>query len=75
MTFSDNPDPTPPDDTASLSAVVIPLLKGVLYRSDDTALWSALLLLQGRARDHVGVLGLDLMVDEAEGYAFLRSRA
>ncbi len=75
MTFSDNPDPTPPDDTASLSSVVIPLLKGVLYRSDDAALWSALLLLQGRARDHVGVLGLDLMVDEAEGYAFLRSRA
>ncbi len=75
MTFSDNPDPAPPDDTASLSGVVIPLLKGVLYRSDDAALWSALLLLQGRVRDHVGVLGLDLMVDEAEGYAFLRSRA
>jgi len=26
-------------------------------------------------RDHVAVLGLELMVDEAEGYAFLRSRA
>jgi hypothetical protein len=60
--------------TADLSAVLIPLLKGVSYRADDAAHWSALLHLQGRVRDHVTVLGLELMLDEAEGYAFLRSR-
>jgi hypothetical protein len=60
---------------AELSAVLIPLLKGVSYRADDAAHWNALLQLQGRVRDHVAVLGLELMVDEAEGYAFLRSRA
>jgi hypothetical protein len=60
---------------AELSAVLIPLLKGVSYRADDAAQWNALLQLQGRVRDHVAVLGLELMVDEAEGYAFLRSRA
>ena len=59
---------------ADLSAVVVPLLKGVTYRADDAAHWHALLQLQGRVRDHVAVLGLDLMLDEAEGYAFLRSR-
>jgi len=59
--------------TADLSAVLIPLLKGVSYRADDAAHWSALLHLQGRVRDHVAVLGLELMLDEAEGYAFLRS--
>ena len=59
---------------ADLSAVVIPLLKGVIYRADDAAHWSTLLQLQGRVRDHVAVLGLELMLDEAEGYAFLRSR-
>ena len=59
---------------AELSAVLIPLLKGVTYRTDDAAHWSALLQLQGRVRDHVAVLGLELMLDEAEGYAFLRSR-
>ena len=59
---------------AELSAVLIPLLKGVTYRADDAAHWSALLQLQGRVRDHVAVLGLELMLDEAEGYAFLRSR-
>jgi len=60
--------------TADLSAVLIPLLKGVSYRADDAAHWSALLHLQGRVRDHAAVLGLELMLDEAEGYAFLRSR-
>ena len=33
-----------------------------------------MLQLQARVRDHVAVLGLELMLDEAEGYAFLRSR-
>jgi hypothetical protein len=59
---------------ADLSAVVVPLLKGVTYRADDAAHWHALLQLQGRVRDHVAVLGLELTLDEAEGYAFLRSR-
>ena len=57
-----------------LSAVVVPLLKGVLYRDEDATRWSALLQLQGAVRDYVEVLGLQLSVDEAEGYAFLRSR-
>ena len=60
--------------TPELSAVVVPLLKGVIYRDDDPSRWSALLDLQGRVRDHVAVLGLELTLDEAEGYAFLRSR-
>ena len=73
------PSPTdeallPGNTAADLSSVLIPLLKGVSYRADDAAHWSALLNLQGRVRDHVAVLGLELLIDEAEGYAFLRSR-
>jgi hypothetical protein len=41
---------------------------------DDAALWGALLNLQARVRDYVAVLGLTLSLDEAEGYAYLRSR-
>ena len=63
-------DSTP---THELSAVLVPLFKGVTYRADDPAHWHALLQLQGRVRDHVAVLGLALSLDEAEGYAFLRS--
>jgi hypothetical protein len=56
-----------------LTAVVVPLLKGVLYRDEDPGLWAALLKLQPRLRDYMAVLALDVRVDEAEGYAFLRS--
>jgi hypothetical protein len=57
-----------------LSALVVPLLKGVIYQEADAGLWNALLNLQPRVRDYVAVLGLELVLDEAEGYAFLRSR-
>lgn len=57
-----------------LSSLVVPLLKGVLYREEDATQWAALMQLQPRVRDYVAVLALDLVVDEAEGYAFLRSR-
>lgn len=67
-------DPQPTIPSADLSTVLIPLLKGVTYRADDAVHWQALLQLQGRVRDHVAVLGLELTLDEAEGYAFLRSR-
>lgn len=63
-----------PAPAADLSAVLVPLLKSVTYRADDAAHWHALLELQGRVRDYVAVLGLELTLDEAEGYAFLRSR-
>ncbi len=63
------------DSTADLSAVSIALLRGVVYREDDPARWQELLRLQSRVRDYVYVLGLELLVDEAEGWAFLRQRS
>ncbi|MBU4337791.1 MAG: DUF4194 domain-containing protein [Actinobacteria bacterium] len=57
-----------------LSTLAITLLRGVLYREEDEKLWGALLNLQPRVRDYVAVLNLDLVLDEAEGYAFLRSK-
>ena len=58
----------------ALSGVVVPLLKGVVYRENDATLWNALVHGQARVRDYVAVLGLELALDEAEGHAFLRSR-
>lgn len=60
--------------TRELSSVVVFLLKGVLYRDENPGVWGLLLHLQASVRDYVTVLGLELMLDEAEGYAFLRSR-
>jgi hypothetical protein len=65
------PTPAP---TADLSVLLISLLKSVLYRGSDERLWAGLLNLQARVRDYVAVLNLDLVLDEAEGYAFLKSR-
>jgi hypothetical protein len=63
------------DHPADLSVLAIHLLKGVIYRDSDEGLWSGLLNLQTRVRDYMAVIGLELVLDEAEGYAFLRSRA
>jgi hypothetical protein len=49
-------------------------MKGVVDAEGDPAGWQALLALHARVRDYVAVLGLDLIVDEAEGYAFLRQQ-
>jgi hypothetical protein len=57
-----------------LSQLMIHLLKGVLYREDDERLWATLLRLQARVREQAAVLLLDLVLDEAEGHAFLKSR-
>jgi len=59
---------------ADLSVLLIGLLKSVLYRDGDERQWVALLNLQARVRDYVAVMNLDLVLDEAEGYAFLKSR-
>lgn len=66
---------SPPAASApEISSLIVPLLKGVLYQENDAGQWNALLQLQSRVRDYVAVLGLELVLDEAEGYAFLRSR-
>ncbi len=57
-----------------LGRALVPLMKGVVYKDADSRAWDTLLNLQPRVQDHVAVLGLELMLDEAEGYAFLRTR-
>lgn len=70
MTVTTAPRRGEPD----LSVVVTQLMKGVLYRDVHESQWTQLLRLQSQVRDYVGVIGLAVVVDEAEGYAYLRSR-
>ncbi|NTV61535.1 MAG: DUF4194 domain-containing protein [Chlorobiaceae bacterium] len=58
----------------NLSHVVVTLLKGVVYQEENPSLWNSLLNLQATVRDYITILGLELILDEAEGYAFLRSQ-
>lgn len=62
-------------DDDRLGQVVVALFQGVLYRESAELQWQALLDLQARVRDYCGVIGLELILDEAEGYAYLRQRA
>jgi hypothetical protein len=57
-----------------LSQAVTHLMKGVVYRDTHEKAWRHLLALQSQVRDYVAVLGLLVVIDEAEGYAFLRQR-
>lgn len=57
-----------------LPLVVTSLMKGVVYRDTHEKAWRHLLQLQNQVRDHVATIGLVVVVDESEGYAFLRSR-
>ena len=57
-----------------LSVAVTQLMKGAVYRDTHDRAWNHLLQLQSQIRDHVAVLGLQVVIDEAEGYAFLRQR-
>lgn len=57
-----------------LPGIVTKLFKGVVYAETDEKVWQSLLALTSHVRDYVAVLGLNLILDESEGYAFLRSR-
>lgn len=66
--------PTVRHSELDLSLVVTSLLRGVVEASSSPVVWRHLLGLQADVRDYVAVLGLTLVLDEGEGYAFLRSR-
>jgi len=58
----------------SLSLAVIPLMKGVVYRDGNDIAWQHVRQQQAQVRDYVDTLGLQVVIDEAEGYAYLRQR-
>lgn len=68
-----NDEWTGDEPESELSAVVVPLLKGALYAEASPAQWRSLIHLQARVQDYLRVLGLTLVLDEAEGYAFVKS--
>ena len=57
----------------ALSVPVVHLLKaGVLYKSDAPAVWEQITAHQTAIGDFLRVIGLDVVVDVAEGYAYTR---
>lgn len=64
-------NPQPPQ----LSPVIIHLLKGILFRQQQPVLWNNLLSLQSQVLDYVKIIGLELEINETEGYAWLKQSA
>jgi Domain of unknown function (DUF4194) len=55
-----------------LGPVIVHLMRGVVYRDQHEKVWQALMALQAAAIDYLRVIGIELEVDEAEGYAYLK---
>lgn len=60
--------------TPQFQKLLINLLQGVIYQNEQAELWLHLLSHQAPLQDYVHILGLQLIIDEAEGYAYLRQR-
>ena len=60
------------NNQSRLSHVLIHLMKSVLYSDQRPNLWQDLMNLQAAVMDYVRPLGLELVTDESEGYAYLR---
>jgi hypothetical protein len=59
---------------SDISRPLVALMKGVVFKENDPALWHLLEEGQMAVRDYVRVMGLELMLDTAEGYAWLATR-
>ncbi len=60
-----------PDQIAPYAPAVIRLLQGPLS-NDDAGPWNVLLTYETPVREYLGMIGLELILNETDGYAFLR---
>ena len=58
----------------AVASAIIRLMQGVVYRESDEDTWLTLERSGAGVRDHFATIGVDVVVDDAEGYAYLRSR-
>lgn len=61
-------------NSSMLSTLLVNLLKGVIYRDKNPDLWQGLSALQAQAAEQAAILGLECIIDENEGYAYLKQR-
>ena len=61
-------------DEHAVARAIIRLMQGVVYRTVDEDTWLTLERLGAGVRDHFATIGIDVVIDDTEGYAYLRSR-
>lgn len=64
-----------PDEQAIATAIIL-LMREVVYRElpSHEAVWETLQRQRAVVADHFATIGVDVVIDEAEGYAYLRTR-
>lgn len=58
----------------AVATAIINLMQGVIYRETHEDSWDTLQSSGAAVRDHFETLGIDVLVDDGEGYAYLRTR-
>ncbi len=58
----------------AVASAIIRLMRGVVYRESDEGSWTALDRQGPAIRDHFDAIGVEVVVDDSEGYAYLRSQ-
>lgn len=61
-------------DERAVASAIIRLMQGVIYREADEDTWRTLERAGASVRDHFEAIGVDVVIDEDEGYAYLRSK-
>lgn len=62
-----------PEEHAVASAIIA-LMRGAVYRESAEDVWATLDRRGAAVRDHFATIGVDVVVDDTEGYAYLRSQ-
>lgn len=64
------------DDKKSIefSVALVALLRGIVSREGQTKQWNTIVTQTANIEDYVSKIGLTLMLDETDGYAYLKQR-
>ena len=52
---------------------IVRLLKGVFYKEDEEKAWFALLQEEASIKEYLGTIGLEVLIDTADGFAYVRN--
>jgi hypothetical protein len=58
----------------AVAVAIIDLMRGVVYRESEEEVWATLDRHGAAVRDHFATLGVGVIVDDTEGYAYLQSQ-
>jgi hypothetical protein len=58
----------------AVATAIIKLMRGVVYRESDEDTWLVLDRHGAPVRDHFATIGVDVVVDDPEGFAYLRTQ-